>query len=236
MQENQNTPNHIAIISDGNRRWAKARGLAGKEGHKKGLEVIEELVKESVNLGVKFFTAFVFSTENWSRAEDEVNYLMDLFDAYLISKKVEQYAQMGYKVRILGSRDGLRPSILRGIERVENLTKDNDLITVSFMMNYGGRMDIVRATKTLCQEVLDGKTSIEQINEDAFANHLYTCGIPNPDLLIRTGYERRISNFLLWQLAYAELFFYDKLLPDFNTDDLKEVVTQFGHRTRRFGR
>ncbi|MDR1031657.1 MAG: di-trans,poly-cis-decaprenylcistransferase [Holosporales bacterium] len=228
-------PNHVAIIADGNRRWAKANGLPSKHGHRKGFDALEILINAAASKGIKFFTSFIFSTENWRRTQEEVDYLMDLLEEKILSRKVDEYADKGYRVSVIGDRSTLRPNIVKGIERAENLTKDNDIITVVFAINYGGRLDITNAVRNICRKALDGEISPEAIDESTVSNALYTNGIPDPDMLIRTGGEYRISNFLLWQFAYTEMFFCDKLLPDMGKNDLDEVLAAYAQRKRRFG-
>ncbi|MDR1475371.1 MAG: di-trans,poly-cis-decaprenylcistransferase [Holosporales bacterium] len=236
LQENKAIPTHIALIADGNRRWAKAHSLPGKLGHRRGLDTLEALIKTAASRGVKFFTSFIFSTENWKRTQEEIDYLMNLLEEQIMSRKIDEYAEKGYKVRIVGDRSGLRPSIVKGIERAENLTKDNNLITVVFAINYGGRLDIVNAARNLCKKVLNGELTPNSISEKDLNESLYTVGVPDPDILIRTGGEFRVSNFLLWQFAYSELFFCDKLLPDVTESDLDEILETYSSRKRRFGR
>ncbi|MDR1365692.1 MAG: di-trans,poly-cis-decaprenylcistransferase [Holosporales bacterium] len=228
-------PNHVALIADGNRRWAKANGMPNKYGHRKGSDALEILINTAASKGIKFFTSFIFSTENWQRTQEEVDYLMDLLEKKILSRKVDEYADKGYRIRVIGDRSTLRPNIVKGIERAENLTKDNDVMTVVLAINYGGRLDITNAARNICRKVLDGEISLEAIDESTVGNALYTTGIPDPDMLIRTGGEYRISNFLLWQFAYTEIFFCDKLLPDIKEADLDEILTAYAQRKRRFG-
>lgn len=229
-----NVPNHIAIIMDGNRRWAKERLLPIKVGHKEGANTIEKIVRYANKLGIKHVTAYAFSTENWKRSEEEVAALMSLLKQYLddFSKKADTE---NFRIRVLGDisvlRKDLQDSIYEAIER----TKNNTGVSFNIALNYGGRDEIVKATKAIAQKVKDGEINLEDINENTLSNHMYTYDIPDPDLLIRTSGELRLSGFLIWQMAYTEFLFVDKYWPDFNEQDLDEAIEVYKKRVRKFG-
>ena len=230
----ENMPKHIAIIMDGNRRWAKAQGKPAGFGHKAGAKTLENIVRYANKIGLEHITVYAFSTENWKRAEEEVNALMMLLQNYLddYSKRADSE---NIKVKILGDitvlSQGMQKSIINCMER----TKNNTGITFNIALNYGGRHEIIKAVKNIAQEVKDGKLEIENINEEAISNNLYTKDQPDPDLLIRTSGEIRLSNFLPWQLVYSEFLFIDKNWPDFTENDLDEAIIEYQKRTRKFG-
>ena len=230
----ENMPKHIAIIMDGNRRWAKAQGKPAGFGHKAGAKTLENIVRYANKIGLEHITVYAFSTENWKRAEDEVNALMMLLQNYLdeYSKRADSE---NIKVKILGDitvlSQGMQKSIINCMER----TKNNTGIIFNIALNYGGRDEIIKAVKNIAQEVKDGKLEIENINEELLSNNLYTKGQPDPDLLIRTSGEIRLSNFLPWQLVYSEFLFVDKNWPDFTENDLDEAIIEYQKRTRKFG-
>ena len=230
----ENMPKHIAIIMDGNRRWAKAQGKPAGFGHKAGAKTLENIVRYANKIGLEHITVYAFSTENWKRAEDEVNALMMLLQNYLdeYSKRADSE---NIKVKILGDitvlSQGMQKSIINCMER----TKNNTGITFNIALNYGGRDEIIKAVKNISQEVKDGKIDVENINEELLSNNLYTKGQPDPDLLIRTSGEIRLSNFLPWQLVYSEFLFVDKNWPDFTEKDLDEAIIEYQKRTRKFG-
>lgn len=227
-------PNHIAIIMDGNRRWAKEKMLPIKVGHKEGANTIEKIVRYANKLGIKHVTAYAFSTENWKRSEEEVSALMSLLKQYLdeFSKKADTE---NFRIRVLGDisvlRKDLQDSIYGAIER----TKDNTGVSFNIALNYGGRDEIVKATKAIVQKVKNGELTLEDINENTLSNNMYTFDIPDPDLLIRTSGELRLSGFLIWQMAYTEFVFVDKYWPDFNEQDLDEAIEIYKKRVRKFG-
>lgn len=227
-------PNHIAIIMDGNRRWAKERMLPIKVGHKEGANTIEKIVRYANKLGIKHVTAYAFSTENWKRSEEEVSALMSLLKQYLddFSKKADTE---NFKIRVLGDisvlRKDLQDSIYEAIER----TKNNTGVSFNIALNYGGRDEIVKATKAIAEKVKHGEIDLDEINENTLSNHMYTYDIPDPDLLIRTSGELRLSGFLIWQMAYTEFVFVDKYWPDFNEQDLDEAIEVYKKRVRKFG-
>lgn len=230
----QELPRHVAVIMDGNGRWATARGLSRTEGHKKGAEAARRTVEAAQELGIPYITLFSFSSENWSRPADEIEDLMNLLRYYL-AKEMEDLKKKGARLVVIGDRARLPDDIVKSIARIEAETKDNDKITVVIALSYGGRQDIVFAAKELARLASAGKVDAEKIDENVFAAHLMTKDIPDPDLMIRTSGESRISNFLMWQLAYAELFFTDTLWPDFGKADLEEAVAFFNSRDRRYG-
>ena len=227
-------PRHVAIIMDGNGRWAKMRGLPRTAGHKRGAESVRNAVKAARKLGISYLTLFGFSSENWKRPEGEVRALMGLLRLYLRSE-VEELHRNGVRLRILGERSRLDPDIVRLIEGAEERTKNNTELTLLLALSYGGRQELVSAARKLAVDARDGKIDPETIDEDIFSDRLFTAGIPDPDLLIRTSGEYRISNFLLWQCAYAEMLFLDVLWPDFGEADLERAVRDFICRDRRYG-
>jgi undecaprenyl diphosphate synthase len=227
-------PAHVAIIMDGNGRWAKARGLPRIAGHRRGAESVRRTVVAAAELGISYLTLFGFSSENWKRPSDEIDDLMGLLRVYLRAEIAELH-QKGVRVRIIGDRTRLARDIVTLIANAEDLTRDNTRLTLIVALSYGGRHDIVQATQLLAAEVAAGRVKPDAIDETMLANHLYTAGIPDPDLLIRTSGEQRISNFLLWQSAYTELVFIDTLWPDFGASDLEKAVREFHGRERRYG-
>ena len=232
--EQENLPQHIAIIMDGNRRWAKERGLPVGLGHKEGAKTLEKIVRYANKRGIKYITVYAFSTENWKRAEDEVKTLMLLLQTYLddYSKRADSE---NIKVKIIGSRDGLSEKMKDSISKCMERTKDNTGITFNIALNYGGRDEIIKAIKQISKDVKDGKIEIADINEQTVSDNLYTKGMPDPDLLIRTSGELRLSNFLPWQLVYTEFLFIDKNWPDFTEEDLDNAIIEYEKRTRKFG-
>lgn len=227
-------PTHIAIIMDGNGRWATARGLPRVAGHRAGRDAIRPTIEGCRELGVRILTLYAFSTENWRRPHDEVGALMDLLQESLI-QEAEELHRNGIRLRISGDVEQMTPAIRREIQRVEALTGGNQALVLNFALNYGGRAEIVRAAQQIAVEVREGRQPAEAIDEATLAAHLYTSGLPDPDLLIRTGREQRLSNFLLWQSAYAELYFADVFWPDFTRDHLVAAIAEFQQRQRRFG-
>lgn len=234
MEDIVNIPQHIAIIMDGNRRWAREKGLETKEGHKAGADNLEKIAKYCNEVGVKYLTVYAFSTENWKRSKEEVSALMLLLRNYL--KKFSKNANKeGIKINVLGDisilDDGLRKSINEAMERTKNGTG----LTLNIAFNYGGRDEITKAMKKIAQKVIDNKISIDDINEDLISKNLYTENQPDPDLLIRPGGELRTSNFLPWQLVYSEFYFVDKYWPDFDKNDMLEAIRTYDKRNRKFG-
>jgi undecaprenyl diphosphate synthase len=223
----------VAIIMDGNGRWARARLLPRVAGHRKGSETVRSLVKNAVESGIKYLTLFAFSSENWRRPEEEVSRLMQLFVTNL-ETQVAALHQANIRLRIIGNRDPLGQRLQNLISEAEALTAQNRALTLTVAMNYGGRWDIVQAVNRWLQEQPENHSG--QITEEALAAHLSLADLPEPDLFIRTGGEQRISNFLLWSLAYSELYFTDTLWPDFDGECLKQALAWFNERERRFGR
>ena len=227
-------PNHVAVIMDGNGRWAKARGLPRTEGHRRGAKAVRAAVAGAARLGIPYLTLFGFSSENWKRPKSEVGDLMGLLRLYLKSEICE-LDKRGVRFRVIGDRSALKPDIQDLILDAERQTAENVALTLTLALNYGGRMEIVDAVRTLAEAARRGELNPDDITEDLFDDHLYMADIPDPDLLIRTGGEQRISNFLLWQAAYTEFLFLDIFWPDFRERTLAEAVDHFQGRDRRFG-
>lgn len=227
-------PRHIAIIMDGNGRWAQQRGKPRSMGHEAGVEALRRTVEAAGDLGLEYLTVYAFSTENWSRPDREVNFLMTLLKLY-VKRDVAKLNREGVKVRMIGARDNLAPDILRLIEDAESLTANNQKLTLNIAFNYGARQEIINAAQMLAQRCLDGDLMPEQISSNDFETCLYTGGQPDPDLIIRTSGEHRLSNFLLWQSAYSELLFLDILWPEFESKHLDAAIDAFKARDRRYG-
>ena len=227
-------PNHVAIIMDGNGRWAKARGLPRVAGHRRGADAVRRVVRGAGELGIPVLTLFAFSTENWTRPADEVNDLMGLLRHYL-RNELDELHRNGARLRVIGNREGLASDIVRDISDAENMTRSNSRIDVNICINYGARAEILQAIRSLARQVAAGELSADRIDEDRFESELLTAGVPDPDLLIRTSGEQRISNFMLWQCAYAELVFVDTLWPDFGKEHLEQAIAEFRRRERRYG-
>ena len=229
-----NIPQHIAIILDGNGRWAKKKGMPRNYGHVQGSKNVERICEEAYKLGVKYLTVYAFSTENWKRPKEEVDALMKLLRNYM--KTCLQTADKNrMRVRVLGDKTALDEDIRKRIEELQEATKENDGLCFQIALNYGSRDEMVRAIRHLCRDCRDGDMQPEQINETLFEQYLDTCGIPDPDLLIRTSGEQRLSNYLLWQLAYSEFYFTDVLWPDFTKEELVKAIEYYNGRDRRFG-
>lgn len=229
-----NLPQHIGVIMDGNGRWAKKRGLPRSAGHKAGAEGLKKIVTEANKLGIKYITVYAFSTENWKRPQAEVDYLMNLLMDYLINAE-KTLANENVRIRAIGSRKELSEEMQKQILKTENFTKDRTGIVMNIALNYGGREELVNAARKLCKKAVDGKIRPEDISESDIDSVLYTAGQPDVDLLIRTSGEQRLSNFMLWQVSYAEMVFVDKAWPDFKPADLIECIKVFQNRGRRFG-
>ena len=227
-------PKHIAIIMDGNGRWAQKKGLPRAMGHKAGMEAIKKTVKSCSDLGIRILTVYAFSTENWRRPQDEVNYLMSLLVEYM-RKEVNALHNNKVKIKVLGDIDILPDQTKKEINDAIRLTDKNQGLQFNIALNYGGRTEILNACKKLVQGISDGSVDKSSINEAVFANYLYTGNDPDPDLIIRTSGEQRISNFLLWQGAYSELMFVDQLWPDFDEKALRSAIIEYQSRDRRFG-
>lgn len=230
----ENMPKHIAIIMDGNRRWARAQGKPASFGHKAGAKTLEKIVRYANKIGLQYITVYAFSTENWKRAEEEVNALMMLLQSYLddYSKRADSE---NIRLKVLGDitalSQGMQKSIIKCMER----TKNNTGVTFNIALNYGGRDEIVKAVKNIANQVKNNELKLEEINEKTITNNLYTAGQPDPDLVIRTSGEQRLSNFLPWQVVYSEFLFVDKNWPDFSEQDLDNAIVEYEKRTRKFG-
>lgn len=227
-------PMHVAIIMDGNGRWAQARGLPRTAGHRQGAEAVRRAVAGAGELGIAYLTLFGFSSENWKRPVAEVDDLMGLLRHYLRGEIAELHKE-GIRLRVIGDRSRLARDIVVLIENAETMTRENSALNLTVALSYGGRAEIVQAARDLAKAVAEGRASVDAIDESAFGNQLSTAGIPDPDLVIRTSGELRLSNFLLWQSAYSELLFIDTLWPDFNKGDLEKAVREFRRRERRYG-
>ncbi len=234
MIDKNNIPKHIAIIMDGNGRWAKARSLSRTSGHREGTKRVKEIVKEAVQLGVKVITFFAFSTENWSRPKSEINVLMRYLSDFLV-REVKEMDKKNIRFLVIGRSQPLPEVIQKKIKEAQSKTKDNTGLTVVLALNYGSRQEIVDAAKKFAVDVMNSKADINDLDEERFNRYLYTAGLPDPDLLIRTSKELRVSNFLLWQLSYSELYFPEKFWPDFGPADLREAIEEYQSRDRRFG-
>lgn len=232
--QTSNLPVHVAIIMDGNRRWAKQRGLDIKVGHKEGAKTLEKIVRYAKKVGIKYITVYAFSTENWKRSEDEVGALMLLLQAYLDSYAKRADTE-GIKVKVLGDISVLSKGMQSTIGKLEERTKDNTDINFNIALNYGGRDEIVKAVRKIAEKVKEDEIKIEDINEEIISNNLYTSGMPDPDVVVRTSGEMRISNFLPWQIVYSEFIFVEKNWPDFNEEDLDKVIEIYQKRNRKFG-
>lgn len=226
---------HIAFIMDGNRRWAKQRGLPAFQGHKKGADVLANIAKAVKNLGIKYMTVYAFSTENWNRSADEVSQIMDLLRQYLDSG-FDELKKNNARIIFIGERSMLAPDIVAKIAKIEQDTVANDAVTLCVALSYGGRQEITAAVQKIARQAAENKLRIEDIDVDTVSRNLYTAGIPDPDLMIRTGGEIRISNYLLWQLSYSELYFSKTLWPDFETAELEQIINDYTKRERRYGK
>lgn len=230
-----NSLQHIAFIMDGNRRWANKRRLPVAMGHKKGAEVLIDTAKAVKNLGVKYMTVYAFSTENWQREKSEVDGLMNLLRSYLDSS-FKELEENNVKIVFIGERNMLAADIVAKMAKIEEKTAENDGMTLCVALSYGGRQEIVAAARKIAELVQGGSLKPEDIDAGLFASMLYTAGMPEPDLLIRTSGEQRISNYLLWQLAYSEMYFSQTLWPDFSKEELEKIVEDFNKRERRYGK
>jgi len=225
---------HIAIIMDGNGRWALSRGLPRTAGHKKGAEKVIEISKAAKDMGIKFLTIYAFSTENWKRSKDEVDTLMNLLRDYL-AKDFQKLNEEDVRIRFIGEREMLPEDIVADMEKLEKLTSGNRAATLQIALSYGGRAEIVEAAKKTALKIKNGDMLLKEIDEKTFADMLYTKDVPDPDILIRTSGEQRLSNFLLWQLAYAEFFFTKTYWPDFTPEELRQIIESYQRRERRYG-
>jgi len=228
-------PRHVAIIMDGNGRWARERLMPRPFGHRSGMKAVREVVKGAVEVGIEYLSLFAFSQENWQRPSTEVSALMSLLEEY-IAREADALDEQGVRVRVLGDLERLTPPAAAAVERVVTQTERNSRLTLNLFISYGSRAEIVRVARLLAREAAEGRISPDEIDEDDVRSRLYTADCPDPDLLIRTSGEQRISNFLLWQVAYAELFISPVLWPDFSRRHLYEAILDFQSRDRRFGR
>lgn len=228
------TPNHVAIVMDGNGRWARARGLPRAAGHRQGAEALRRTIVGAGELGIRYLTLFGFSSENWNRPSGEVQDLMGLLRHYLRSEIADLHAK-GARLRVIGDRDRFDPDIVALIANAEDLTRGNDRLNLTLAISYGGRDEIVAAARALAVDAAAGRIDPRAVDARAFTDRLFTADLPDPDVVIRTSGEKRLSNFLLWQSAYAELVFVDKYWPDFGKADLEDAVHEFKRRERRYG-
>ncbi|MDP2831091.1 MAG: isoprenyl transferase [Candidatus Omnitrophota bacterium] len=234
MQDNFKIPKHIAFIMDGNGRWAKERGLPRTAGHRQGAQRVKEIIRGAGSLGIQIVTFFAFSTENWSRPKSEVNFLMRYLDNFL-GQEIKVLHKNNMRFTVIG-RDGPLPKYLQArIKKAQGKTRENTGLRVVLALNYGGRQEIVDAAKKFARDVLDERVDSESLDAREFSRYFYAPDIPDPDLLIRTSNEMRISNFLLWQLSYSEFYFSSKCWPDFGIEQLKEAIKEYQKRDRRFG-
>ncbi len=232
--ENMTLPRHVAVILDGNGRWAARHGVPRAMGHKAGCETLEKMVEAAARMGLEYFTVYGFSTENWKRSEEEVGALMNLFRYYMV-RIIRIANDNNVRVRMIGEKSRFAPDIIDGIDRMVESTKNNTGLTFVVAINYGGRDEIVRAARKLVQDYRANGLDVSNITEASFAGYLDTADIPDPDLMIRTSGELRLSNYLLWQLAYTELYVTDCLWPDFNQEELEKAIAAYNQRERRFG-
>ncbi len=233
-EENLKVPKHVAIIMDGNGRWAKKRNKPRNFGHVQGAKTVEQIIEDGYNMGIEYITVYAFSTENWKRSSEEVGALMRLLQKYLIDC-IERSTKNNMKVRVIGDKTGLDSKIVSKINELEEATKDATGLKFTIAINYGGRDEIRRAVSRIAEDVRDCKLEPKDITEDLINNYLDTAGLPDPDLMIRTSGEERLSNFLPWQLAYTEFYFTDVLWPDFTKEDLLKAIRYYNGRDRRFG-
>lgn len=232
--DNANLPKHIAIIMDGNRRWAKERGLTTKDGHKEGSKNLERIAKFCNNIGIKYLTVYAFSTENWKRTKEEVATLMFILRANLDSM-LRKMDLENIKLRVIGEKENIPQDIQKKIDKLTEKTKNNTGLVLNIAFNYGGRNEIVHASKVIAEKVKNGEIEIEDITPEMISDNIYTAGQPDPDLLIRTSKELRTSGFLPWQITYSEFYFAEKFWPEFLEEDLIEAIKVYQNRNRRFG-
>jgi undecaprenyl diphosphate synthase len=229
-----NIPKHIAIIMDGNGRWAEARGLPKVMGHKQGVEAVKKTIKACVKIGVKHLTIYAFSTENWSRPDYEVKALFQLLEDF-IDKEFELLHDNKIRLRIIGERHKIQKDLLAKLEKTEKATEGYDNLSLNLALSYGGRQEIINAARFLAEDAKNAKIKPSDIDEKMFSSRLYTAGQPDPDLLIRTSGEMRVSNFLLWQISYSELYVTEKFWPDFDESELNKAIEEYNKRDRRYG-
>ena len=227
-------PSHVAIIMDGNGRWAKSRGMSRTQGHLEGVKRVEEIIKAARDMGIKFLTIYAFSTEYWSRPPDEVSMIMRTF-ILVLGQKARELAKKGVRIKFIGRRQGMPQEVLKAMDEAAQITMASTVMTLNIAFNYGARSELVDAIQSIAAGVSEGKIKVNDIDEKMISSHLYTQGQPDPDLLIRTSGEERISNFLLWQLSYSELYFTDKCWPEFNEGELLKALADYAQRDRRWG-
>ena len=234
MSETRNIPQHVAIIMDGNGRWAKRRGKERVEGHIEGVQRLRDAIKASARWGVRYLTVYAFSTENWGRPEAEGNALMELFCKSVINESPE-LQQQGVRVQVMGDRAGFSEKVLAYIDRIESETAAGERLTLVLAFNYSSRSELTKAVQQIATEVVEGRLAVDEIDSQTVTDHLLSAGVPDPDLLIRTSGECRLSNFLLWQVAYSEFYFTEVLWPDFTEAEFDRAIESYMHRDRRFG-
>lgn len=227
-------PEHVAIVMDGSGRWAKKKGLSRNEGHRVGIEKIRETVEMCLDIGIKFLTIYAFSCQNWKRPREEVNFLMKRFERYL-DKEGQELKRKGVRLGVIGRKEKLSQALQKKIEKTVRMTQNNDKLYLNLGINYGGQEEIVDAAKKIAEEIRKGTLVSQEIDVDLFRKYLYTANQPYPDLLIRTSGEQRVSNFLLWQIAYAELWITPTLWPDFGKEEFIKAIRDYTNRNRRFG-
>ena len=233
--DKEKVPRHVAIIMDGNGRWAESQSFSRAKGHIEGVRRVEEIIDAAQEMGIEVVTLFTFSTENWGRPENEVSLIMSILTAVL-DKKLQKLKNDNIQLRMIGRKERVPKTLYETIAAVIEETKNNTGLIVNLAFNYGSRLEIIDAVKSIAESVRSGQLNIEDICEDTISRSLYTNGLPDPDLLIRTSGEQRISNFLLWQLSYAEFYFTKKFWPDFNTEEFKKAIFDYQRRERRFGK
>ena len=226
---------HVAIIMDGNRRWAHSKHLPSVAGHNEGVKSLKQTVQAAIDFGIKYLTVYAFSTENWGRKKEEVQFLMLLLQE-TIKNETNELNEKGVRIRIIGDLNPLSDELKETFAKAEDITRDNDTLNLQVAINYGARKEITNAVKNIVSAVQTGNLNLENINEDVISNYLYTSKIPDPDLLIRTGGEQRISNYLLWQIAYTELYITEAFWPEFGEDELSKAIVEFAIRERRYGK
>jgi len=234
MMTDRNIPQHVAIIMDGNGRWARSRGLPKVAGHRAGVKSAQAAIESAIEIGVKVLTLYTFSTENWKRPKSEVELLFRLLEDYL-TREEERLVKNNIRLSVLGDIEGLPDLIKNKLKHVMEVTKDNTKLILNLALNYGSRHEIINAIREIAKDVESDRVKAEDINEQLFSSYLYTKGLPDPDLLIRTSGEFRVSNFLLWQISYSEIYVTKKLWPDFKKGDFKKAITDYQKRERRFG-
>ena len=233
--DKEKVPRHVAIIMDGNGRWAESQSFSRSKGHIEGVRRVEEIIDAAQEMGIEVVTLFTFSTENWGRPENEVSLIMSILTAVL-DKKLQKLKNDNIQLRMIGRKERVPKTLYETIAAVIEETKNNTGLIVNLAFNYGSRLEIIDAVKSIAESVRSGQLNVEDICEDTISRSLYTNGLPDPDLLIRTSGEQRISNFLLWQLSYAEFYFTKKFWPDFNTEEFKKAIFDYQRRERRFGK